>query len=492
LSSAPAGAQAVIDYSRIETVPPTQVGKVNAFVAEVMNKRFDRMGIPANDNRRIETIAAMRTQAKGIAQAGSALAGAGRAIGWAGAAISAYGFIGDLMDRAAYIDMSTESFGIPAGAPVNVIDGQLMRAGVRISGKDYPTFYPAAASGSDQYRYQANAGGTTRSFVAMGARGANHGSAISIQVANTVTDYGGNIVYPGIASIIGGISGGYPYETWEMVRRAYRAPVSGVLQAKKSWFVTTTMNVTATAGNGAQACSTGVAENLTTSYPCSMLAQSDVEGPVPIAPFDAVRLLPVKLGLANAASSFLAFIIDKLWSNAAAQPGFGGAGASYSYADPITSTEVEAVKAIRPDLYPQMIDLAAPMAQTAFGGNTVTDVPIPATAPAASPSTNPGTGTGTGTTTAPVTVDLGADPGTTLAAPAETAWSSITDPFKITPPAFTLATEQCPTFSANLPAFSRTVTMDQHCALVEQYASAIGAAMLLAWSLLAFSVVMRA
>jgi hypothetical protein len=486
--STSAGAQALPNYDTLNTIPPTQMGRVNPFIAEVMNRRFDRMGIPANDNRRLETITAMRAQARGIAQASTNLAGAGRAIGWAGAALSAYNFAGNLLDST--VSLQDEP-ALDNGAPISRVNNQLLRSGLRLAGKAPPELFPGSTS--DPTRYFAQQTSSTNVFWGMNVRTAAHGMAVRMQIAFAVVDRDGRAWWPGLVSITAGTLGGQPTETFNFTRPAYRDN-TGALQPAINYGIQSRPNSTYNVANGAPPrCELGGAEGTANNYACSVLASIDVEGPIPVSAHDAVRTIPSRHALVPAAQEFIAHIIDRLWADAAAQPGFGGAGASYSFGDPITEAEVALARAARPDLYPVAADLAAPMCASCFGGQTVAEVPIPNIAPAPATGTNPGTNPGTGTNpTPPPVVDLGPDPATQLSTPPETTWESIIDPWRIVPPAFVVASEQCPVFTKRLEQFDRDFTIDQHCSLIAEYQTAIAAAALLMWSLLAFGVFMRA
>jgi hypothetical protein len=481
------------NYSTLDTVPPTQVGRVNPFIAEVMNRRMDRMGIPANDNRRLETITAMRAQARGIAQASSALAGAGRAIGWAGAAIAAYSYTGDLYDRLSAPVLPDSSLFVPNGARVETIDGVTVRQGIRIAGKQYPGLTPAGAA-PDSQRWSAQIAGTLIHFVGMPAiiRAPAHAAAIRIQIDNTVTDFNGQLVYPGVTAIIGGQQGGLPTERWEMARRQYRNE-QGVMQPASTYNTTSSVNFTYTIPNGAvpRECHDGVATRTGSSgsWACSMLATADVEGLIPVTAHNAVRTLPATLATVPAAGAMIAFIIDQLWQDAAQAPGFGGAGASYSFGDPITEAEVGVARAARPDLYPQVADLAAPMCASCFGGQTVQDVPIPTVAPA--PVANPGTPPNPNPTPTPP-LDLGPDPGIDAPGlPDDVTWADIADPLfnMMAPPQVQLGSGQCPLFTFN--ALERDFDTQVLCDFAEQQRAAIGAVFLIAWSIAAAMIIIR-
>jgi hypothetical protein len=194
----------------------------------------------------------------------------------------------------------------------------------------------------------------------------------------------------------------------------------------------------------------------------------------------------------------IAGLLNRLWSDAAAQPGYDGL--PFPASDPITPAEVKAVQQAAPSAYPRVQDLNHPMCATCYAGHPDVGpvlIPdngsLPSTSPVftQNPAINPGTGT------APQ-LDLGPNPATPQPAleAAPSAASIIAPLFAMFPSldgmTINTAGAACPTDSVRVDALDMTLVMDQHCEFAETWRGAIGAAMLAVWTAAAAVVLLRA
>jgi hypothetical protein len=186
----------------------------------------------------------------------------------------------------------------------------------------------------------------------------------------------------------------------------------------------------------------------------------------------------------------MAMIVNHLWKQAAAQPGY--AGVPYSVTNPVTSAQVEAWAQTNPQAYPTVQALVSPVTDvsTGFAPSTSisTTTPVsPATTTVAPTANNPSTQT---------QINLGSDPNI-LAPTLEVTPSAqmiLAPLLNLLPDLKSYAVPghagACP--KPAFEVFSRTITMDQHCIIFEQQRAAIYAAGLLAFTLMAMFIILSA
>lgn len=192
----------------------------------------------------------------------------------------------------------------------------------------------------------------------------------------------------------------------------------------------------------------------------------------------------------------MAQVANKLWQKAANTTGY--AGIPYSTTDPITAADMTKLQQTRPDLWPTVGDLTAPIAEGAVSGTPITSIPMPANG--TKTATDPGyvaePAKGTNPSTQPLT-NLGTDPGTPapdVGTDTPTA-QSIVDPLfdwfpSISGMSLSVPGGSCPTDTLDI--WGQHLVLDQHCAFFERYASIIAAAMLAVWTMAAAVVLLRA
>jgi hypothetical protein len=217
------------------------------------------------------------------------------------------------------------------------------------------------------------------------------------------------------------------------------------------------------------------------------IAAMDVHSPIP-------RLFPVTPQNLNApvAPKVMADLLNKLWSNAAAQPGYDGL--PFNSADPVTEAEARAVLNANPALWPSVGELNNPACPTCYAGQEIAiNIPENGSLPSTDPGYQPVPGTSPGTSP---TLDLGPNPATPQPA-LETAPSaaSIIEPLFSWFPGLTSLTvnvggASCPTDTVNV--LDTQLVLDQHCAMMEQHRALIGAVMLAVWTMAAAVVLLRA
>ncbi|MBB3345961.1 hypothetical protein [Sphingomonas sp. BK069] len=195
--------------------------------------------------------------------------------------------------------------------------------------------------------------------------------------------------------------------------------------------------------------------------------------------------------------ALMAQVANRLWQKAANTPGYSGF--PYTATDPITTADMETLRETRPDLWPTVGDLTAPVAEGAEAGTQLQRVPLPAngTKTATDPGYVPEPAKATNPAAAQPLANLGPDPGTP--APDATAdtptASSILDPIfdmvpKLTGPSITVPAGTCPVFSGKV--YTWDLKIDRHCDFIAEHAAAISAAMVLCWSIAATFIILRA
>jgi hypothetical protein len=186
----------------------------------------------------------------------------------------------------------------------------------------------------------------------------------------------------------------------------------------------------------------------------------------------------------------MAMIVNHLWKQAAAQPGY--AGVPYSVTSPVTVAQVQAWAQANPQAYPtvQALVSAVTDVSTGFAPSTsiTTATPVsPATTTVAPTANNPSTQT---------QINLGSEPN--ILAPTlegiPTAQMILAPLLNLLPD---LKSYTVPGHAGACPkpafeVFSKTIIMDQHCTIFEQQRAAIYAAGLLAFTLMAMFIILSA
>ena len=184
----------------------------------------------------------------------------------------------------------------------------------------------------------------------------------------------------------------------------------------------------------------------------------------------------------------VAGMADKLWRDAAAQPGYSGL--PYQASDPITAADVDAWRQANPQAYPTVAEFVKPqtMANSPFTLPTST-TPVTSADPAAP-------GVGTNPAASQPQQNLGTDPG--IGAPSlestPTAEQILKPIFDVMPGFKSFAmpahTGTCP--QPEFEALGQRFVMDQHCVLLDQNRSTLQAVMAAVWLLVAAFTVLRA
>ncbi|WP_170252953.1 hypothetical protein [Vogesella mureinivorans] len=181
-------------------------------------------------------------------------------------------------------------------------------------------------------------------------------------------------------------------------------------------------------------------------------------------------------------------LADKLWRDAAAQPGYSGV--PYLANDPITSADVEAWRQANPQGWPSVSDFIAPQPVS----NSPWKLPATPTATtqdptiATSPSTNPAANN--------PQQNLGSDPG--IGSPnletTPTAQQILQPILDLLPDfrSFVMPSHQAACPKATFDAFGRSMTMDVHCKISEEQRAALQAVMVAVWGLAAAFIILRA
>ena len=205
---------------------------------------------------------------------------------------------------------------------------------------------------------------------------------------------------------------------------------------------------------------------------------------------DAVATAPASAKSQKVDYATMAMMVNKLWQQAAAQPGYQGI--PYQVTAPITETEVKTWAEANPAAYPTVEALLAPVTDTATGF-------APSTTTQTATAVDPATSTTSKTSTNPSTqaeVNLGPDPNIT--SPSLEVIPSAT---QILQPLISLFPDiknytvpghsgECPKPVFNV--FGKSLLMDQHCAIFEQNRAALTAACLLAFAVVALLIVLSA
>lgn len=182
----------------------------------------------------------------------------------------------------------------------------------------------------------------------------------------------------------------------------------------------------------------------------------------------------------------MATMLNYLWQQAAAQPGYSGL--PYQASNPIQSSDISTWSAANPSATPQVSWLGTAVPSGGFAPSTSTTSYIPASTSTTPGTINPAEGASA--------VNLGPDPAT----PAPTLETTPTAQSILQPllnlfpdlrswvvPAHTAV---CPTPSITL--FGSTITMTQQCTLAAQFQSQIYAAFVLAYTIGALFIVLGA
>lgn len=177
---------------------------------------------------------------------------------------------------------------------------------------------------------------------------------------------------------------------------------------------------------------------------------------------------------------------NKYWQEAAAQPGYQGL--PYSYADPVTSADVQAWQQSNPGSYPTVADAVASPINPATGS-------VPVSTPGQ--VTNPTPGIPTAPEGSPQ-LDLGLDPG--IGSPnleATPTGAQILEPLtRLFPDLrnFQVPAHQaeCPRPVFDLAVIGKQVQMDAHCTISEDVRGTLYNASLLGWVLAALFIVLSA
>ncbi len=184
----------------------------------------------------------------------------------------------------------------------------------------------------------------------------------------------------------------------------------------------------------------------------------------------------------------VASLADKVWRDAAAQPGYSGL--PYIATDPITTAEVDAWRQANPDRWPTVQDFVSPQPAT----NSPWALPSSPTATsqdpsaATSPSTNPAA-------SSPLQ-NLGPDPGigSPTLEPTPTARQILQPLLDLFPDfrSFVVPSHQatCPKPTFNV--FGKQVVMDAHCTISEEQRSALYSVMAAVWAMTAAFIILRA
>ena len=190
----------------------------------------------------------------------------------------------------------------------------------------------------------------------------------------------------------------------------------------------------------------------------------------------------------------VAAVANRLWQQAAAQPGYSGI--PYPQSNPISTQEVTKWQQANPQVWPSVRDFVSPRADASTNTNSVA-LPSGVTQPATVPTTfttSPNPATTNPASSSPLT-NLGEDPAIgspTLETP-PTA-QQILDPVLNMLPghrSFTASSHQgiCPTPTINLYG---SHVMDAHCTLIDQNKSVIQGAMTFAWAVIALFIILSA
>lgn len=185
-------------------------------------------------------------------------------------------------------------------------------------------------------------------------------------------------------------------------------------------------------------------------------------------------------------SQTMATMLNYLWQQAAAQPGYSGL--PYQVSNPIQSSDVSSWEAANPAATPQVSWLGTPVPTGDFAPSTSTTTYIPASTATTPGTVNPAQGASE--------VNLGADPAT----PAPTLEDTPTAQMIVQPllnlmpdlKAFTMPAHSgvCPQPSFSM--FGQSYTFTEQCTLAEQYRSVLYAACVVMFTMAALFIVLTA
>lgn len=222
----------------------------------------------------------------------------------------------------------------------------------------------------------------------------------------------------------------------------------------------------------------------------TLTAPNATPGVITKTPAEAADDLTPEQLAAPVKPQLIADVVNQMWQQAAAQPGYQGL--PYVYSDPVTAADVEAWRSANPSSYPTVGDAVSPAVNPATG--TVT-LPQPGA------GTSPAPGTQPGIPTAPEgspQLDLGLDPG--IGSPnleATPTGAQILEPLtRLFPDLrnFQVPAHQaeCPRPVFDLAVIGQQVQMDAHCTISEDVRGPLYNASLLAWVLAALFIVLSA
>lgn len=193
-----------------------------------------------------------------------------------------------------------------------------------------------------------------------------------------------------------------------------------------------------------------------------------------------------------ASPALLADLANNAWQHAAAAPGY--AGLPYDASNPVTQADVQQWQQVNPSSYPTVSDVVMP--QPAPSGGTASDpFTLPASAPSSTPGSNPTPTTPTNPSSQPLE-NLGPDPGIGAPAlePTPTASQILAPLFNLMPSLRSFVVSQhaseCP--KPSMVLFNKTVTLDQHCTVLEGVRGVLFAVMALVWVMVAMFIVLDA
>jgi hypothetical protein len=436
-------------------------GAMNNFLTETMNARALRMGFVATDPRIAETVAGMGRAAAAIGTDAAVGITAGTAMTWGAVILGAV-----VVGAGVWYLASDHKYGVTCNSLVDCALALLSGSG-----------HPALTIGSGYWSTPGAVSGVGT------VRCSEPSACVETQLSllnATTTSY--------VYSVNG-------TATYSNANRSYNQPAKrcdskGQNCATSYSYGAQLATGTYTGPECASGASTGGADATTSK--CFDIVAAAIKNNAYTLP-DSIP--GSELGK-PADPATMAQVANKLWQKAANTTGY--AGIPYSTTDPITAADMTKLQQSRPDLWPTVGDLTAPIAQGAVSGTPITSIPMPANG--SKTSTDPGyvgaPQTGTNPSTQPLT-NLGADPGTPApdAASDTPTAQSIVDPLfnwfpNITGLSLSVPSGSCPTDTLDM--WGQHLVLDQHCAFFEQYRSLIAAAMLAVWTMAAAVVLLRA
>lgn len=204
---------------------------------------------------------------------------------------------------------------------------------------------------------------------------------------------------------------------------------------------------------------------------------------------DAIAELTPEQLAAPVNPQLVASMADKLWRDAAAQPGY--TGLPYVANDPITPAEVQTWRDANPQSYPTVKELVSPQAPA----NSPWSLPQSST-PVSSQDTSLNPSPGTNPAASNPLQNLGPDPGIGAPTLEETPTAArILKPIFDLMPGFKSVDVgggggQCP--KPEFDALGQHYVVDSHCGLLEQNRALLAAVMAAVWTLASVIVVLRA